>query len=235
MTTLPQQVLDNLASVRKRMADACAEAQRSPDSVQLIAVTKYASPEVTRLLCDAGCRDLGESRPQSLWTKAEELAELKPQWHMIGHLQRNKVRRTLPLLSMIHSLDSMRLIIEIDQECRRNDQSISGLLEVNISGDDAKHGFTPSELPEILGEWPADSRVQIVGLMGMAGLESSLAEAQRQFAQLRELRDRLQVSAPEVIQLRELSMGMSNDFEQAIAEGSTMIRVGSMLLEGIEM
>jgi PLP dependent protein len=217
------------------MADACGRAGRPADSVRLIAVTKYTSAEIAGLLLQAGCGDLGESRPQSLWSKAEALAEQRPRWHMIGHLQRNKVRRTLPLLSMIHSLDSMRLIIELDEECRRNDQSISGLLEVNISGDDAKHGFSPGELPELLEQWPDEARVRIVGLMGMAGLESSLSEAQRQFAHLRELRDRLQASAPEAIDLQELSMGMSNDFEQAIAEGSTMIRVGSVLLEGVPL
>jgi len=234
MTPNPR-IQQNLEAVRERMHSACERAGRPADCVRLVAVTKYAPAEAARQLVEAGCSDLGESRPQSLWKKAEELEDLSVRWHMIGHLQRNKARRTLPLVTMIHSLDSMRLIQAVDDECRAADQTVTGLLEVNISGDEAKHGFHPHELAQVVESWDPGCRIKLSGLMGMAGLESSSSEAQRQFAALRELRDQLQAVAPEGIELTELSIGMSNDFEEAIAEGATLVRIGSTLMEGVEL
>ena len=177
--------------------------------------------------------DFGEGRPQELWNKAAGLTDLAIRWHLIGHLQRNKVERTLPLVSMIHSVDSLRLLGAINAAAEASDRTIPVLLEVNISGDTAKHGFAPSEMPERLAEIPGFTRVQIRGLMAMAGLDGDADCARRDFRNLRELRDRL-CQMPGGAGLTELSMGMSGDFEIAVEEGATIVRIGSALFEAIE-
>jgi pyridoxal phosphate enzyme (YggS family) len=184
-----------------------------------------------QLIVAAGCHDLGESRPQQLWDKAATMSDLPVRWHMIGHLQRNKVRRTLPLLSMVHSIDSPRLLAAIDEE---RPAQLPVLLEVNISGDATKTGMPPHELEAILPELANYKNIVVRGLMCMAGLEGDLSEARRDFSALRELRDRLRRKCPPTIPLDELSMGMSGDYEIAIEEGATLVRVGSALFEGVQ-
>lgn len=230
-----EQLSANLAKVRERIAQAASRAGRPASEIRLIGVTKYVDVELARLLRELGCEDLGESRPQSLWEKAEGLYGTDTRWHLIGHLQRNKVRRTLPHVSLIHSIDSVRLLQEINAEAASQNRKTRGLIEVNISGDAAKHGLSPEELESLLNEAAACDRVEIVGLMGMAGLESDADQARREFALLRELRDRLAPNLPPSVALSELSMGMSGDFEQAIGEGATLVRIGSNLWEGIEL
>jgi pyridoxal phosphate enzyme (YggS family) len=225
----------NLGDVRRRIADAAARAGRRVDEVRLIAVTKYVGLPEVRGLIAAGCRDLGESRPQGLWEKAAALAQPTTSsvcWHLIGHLQRNKVRRTLPLVSWIHSADSLRLLEEIDNQsaalgCRPN-----VLLEVNVSGDATKHGLRAGEIEPLLPRLAGLAHLEVRGLMCMAAREGDLDVARRNFADLRELRDRLRAAAPPSVRLDELSMGMSSDFEVAVEEGTTMVRIGSALFEG---
>ena len=224
---------DNLARIRTRIADAAARSGRSAEAVTLVAVTKSASVEQAREMAQAGCMDLGEGRPQELWSKAAALSDLPIRWHLIGHLQRNKVERTLPLVSMIHSVDSLRLLQAIDAAAAALDRTIPILLEVNISGDAAKHGISPSEMPERLAETIGCSRVQIRGLMAMAGLEGDTDQSRRDFCNLRQLQDRLR-DLPGGAELCELSMGMSGDFEAAVEEGATIVRIGSALFEGVE-
>ncbi len=228
------QLIDNLADVRRRIAAAAAKSGRSPDEVSLVAATKYVTGSMARLLFDAGCRDFGESRPQQLWAKAAELSDLPIRWHLIGHLQRNKVERTLPLVSLVHSADSLRLIAAIDHAAAAIDRVAPVLLEVNISGEPAKHGFSPGEVAARLDDVAGLSHVQIRGLMAMAGLEGDSESARREFAALRELRDRLRPMQPPKVSLDELSMGMSGDFEAAIEEGATIVRVGSALFQGVD-
>src|SRR5262249_35901947 len=189
--------------------------------------------EVARPLLAAGCADLGESRPQELWSKAKSLAELPVRWHLVGHLQRNKIDRTLPLVSLIHSLDSLRLAEAISQSATKSANRTAALIEVNVSGDLAKHGFAPAEIERALPQLATLEQLEIRGLMCMASPEGDLAAARRQFSTLRELRDRLRPLAPPTIQLAELSMGMSGDFEVAIEEGATILRIGSAVFEGI--
>jgi pyridoxal phosphate enzyme (YggS family) len=229
-------IADNLRRVQERIAAAAESAGRDAREITLVGVTKYVSVREAAELAAAGCLDLGESRPQELWTKAGELASasgstLPPiRWHLIGHLQRNKLRRTLPLVSLIHSVDGERLLSSIDAEW----QSLTAeantpappvrvLLEVNTSGEAAKHGLAPQELEPVLTAAREFPRVEICGLMTMAALEGGLDVAARNFASLRELADRYQ--------LKERSMGMSGDFEVAIREGATLVRVGSALWE----
>lgn len=224
-------IRDNLSRVRDAVQQAADAAGRKPDEIRLVGVTKYVSAEAARVLFDAGCADLGESRPQELWSKAEALGDLDVQWHMIGHLQRNKVRRTLPLVEWIHSGDSLRLLAAIDQEAAAAGLRPKVLLEVNISGDAAKHGFSPDELRRELANLAALGHVQIMGLMAMASGEGGVQQARRDFAAVRQYLELLRAEAPPNVEFRELSIGMSGDFEAAIAEGSTMVRVGSALWE----
>ncbi len=233
MQDIAAQLTENLARVRSQIAEEAMRAGRDPQEVRLIGVTKYAGPEIARLLVNAGLAELGESRPQELWHKAEALAGENIRWHLIGHLQRNKIRRTLPLTTLLHSGDSLRLLAALNEEAASQQRTCDVLLEVNISGDQAKHGFAPSELPPLLSSIAALTHLRVRGLMGMAGLAGSADHARREFASLRELRDALRAHCPSQIDLAELSMGMSGDFALAIAEGATMVRIGSALLEGV--
>jgi PLP dependent protein len=222
----------NLQLIRQEVASAAAEHGRSADEITIVAVSKYVDTETTRALFEAGCTDLGESRPQSLWEKAEAL-QLSPdavRWHLIGHLQRNKVRRTLRQRPVIHSIDSERLLAAVAEEAVAQGHESTVFLELNISGDDAKTGFRPEQLPALLQRLP-EAGVQVVGLMAMAGRETSPDQARRQFDRLRDLRDRLASESSHP--LTELSMGMSSDFREAIAAGASFVRIGSRLFEGV--
>lgn len=226
-----RRIQENLTRIRGQIAEAAMAAGRQADDVLLVAVTKYVGVEEAALLLRAGCRHLGESRPQELWTKAaaEPLADVA--WHLIGHLQRNKVDRTLPLVDWIHSVDSPRLLKAIERSAAKQEAPARVLLEVNISGDEAKHGFAPEEI-EALGEQIADSpHVVVDGLMTMAAREGGAPTARQNFADLRELRSRLQEHWPDNAPLTHLSMGMSGDFVEAIQEGATIVRIGSALFK----
>lgn len=225
----PRRLERNLVEVRQRMADAARRAGRAPESVQLVAVTKYVLDDAARALVSAGCADLGESRPQELWRKAASLADLSVRWHLIGHLQRNKLARSLPLVSLIHSGDSRRLIEAIDLEAARSRRRVPILLEVNVSGDASKHGLRPEELQPLAAPLAKLPWIEVRGLMCMAGREGGADDARRDFENLRLLRDRLRSVWPDSAALDELSMGMSGDFEVAIEEGATLVRVGSSL------
>ena len=233
MQDLTARIADNVAEVRRRIAEAAAHSGRTPEAITLVAVTKYVGPAEVRALVAAGCTVLGESRPQQFWEKAEALQDLPVKWHMIGHLQRNKVRRTLPLVGMVESADNLRLIEAIDRTAGELGLRVPILLEVNISGEAAKHGFRPDEVEPLLPPLAALSNVEVQGLMGMAGLQGGLDAARRDFAALRQLQQRLQANCPQGIGLDELSMGMSRDYETAIRQGATIVRVGSALYEGI--
>lgn len=225
---------ENLREVLGRIAEAARRSGRSADAVKLVAVTKYVDTDRALQLVAAGCHDLGEARPQELWRKAQTLTGEPIDWHLIGHLQRNKIARTLPLVRFVHSADSLRLIEAIDAEAARSDLApITLLLEVNISGDATKHGFRPHEI-EPLGEPLARlDHISVVGLMCMAGREGDLDDARRAFEALRLIRDRLHSAWPGRFQLKELSMGMSGDFEIAVEQGATLVRIGSLLFEGV--
>jgi len=239
-------IADNLHRVQERIVRAAESVGRRADEIMLVGVTKYVDAQQAAELVAAGCHNLGESRPQELWKKAGELTAKRAagftpavpmpsiHWHLIGHLQRNKVARTLPLVTLIHSIDSERLLTAINEA--RTSPNDSGpptniLLEVNTSGESAKHGLTPNEVEPLLAAATNFPQIAIRGLMTMAALEGGPAIAARNFATLRELRDRLKTNVTGCVQLNELSMGMSDDFEIAIREGSTIVRIGSALWE----
>jgi len=221
----------NWECVQNDVQAAARQSGRDPSSVKIIGVSKYVASETTRALIQAGCHDLGESRPQVLWQKAEALSlDHDVRWHLIGHLQRNKIRRVLRESPIIHSVDSQRLLAALAAESVAQNQQTSVLLEVNISGDDAKTGFAVDDMAGVIDELPSEG-VRVEGLMAMAGWGTDPEDARRQFAMLRELRDKLVQNSE--LPLNELSMGMSGDFREAIAEGATMVRIGSHLFEGV--
>jgi len=232
----PSRVRENLAAVQGRVAEACRRAGRDRGEVRIVGVTKYVSADAARLLLEAGCIDLAESRPQSLWEKAEALAGMvpAPRWHLVGHLQRNKVRRTIGVTALIHSLDSARLLQAIHDEAAAAGTECDLLVEVNLAGDPARTGLAERDVATLVEAAAGLPHVRIRGLMGMASVPEgpdAAATARRQFASLRMLRDRLVAELPAAASLRELSMGMSEDYEAAILEGATLVRIGSALWE----
>jgi len=222
----------NVARVRERIAAAARRCGRAASEITLIAVTKYVGCEEIRAVLAAGCLDLGESRPQALWEKAPRLPG-SVQWHLIGHLQRNKVRRTLPMVTSIDSVDSIRLAGAIDALGTDLPRPAPVLLEVNTSGDAAKHGFSADALQELLPQLAGYDHLDVRGLMTIAARQGGLPAAKENFSQLRQLRDRLRAQCPPGMRLDVLSMGMSHDLEVAIEEGATQVRVGSALFEGV--
>jgi pyridoxal phosphate enzyme (YggS family) len=228
------QIRYNLDAIQRRIAQAAHESGRSPDTVRLVAVTKKSPVEWIRPLIACGAHDLGENYPQELWSKVEALADQRPSvhWHLIGHLQTNKVRKTLPMVRMIHSVDSLKLLRALNDAAATFDEPPAVCLQVNTSDELSKHGWTPEQILRDAGSIAACSAIPVAGLMTMAALGTTAETARPSFIRLRELRDRL--SQETGLPLAELSMGMSNDFETAILEGATLVRIGSALFEGVE-
>lgn len=224
----------NLESVRERIAAAARRSGRPEDAARLIAVTKKSPPEWVRPLVALGASDLGENYPQELWHKCELLADLGRlvRWHLIGHLQTNKVKKTLPLVGMIHSVDSLKLLQALDQAASGGSDPRGVCLQVNTSGEETKHGWAPEQVLRDADLIAACHGIPIVGLMTMAAWGTTSETARPSFIRLRELRDLLRQKTG--LALGELSMGMSGDFEAAIEEGATMVRIGTALFEGLE-
>jgi pyridoxal phosphate enzyme (YggS family) len=224
---------ERIASVEERIQAACRRASRDRQEVTLVAVTKTISAAAAALLPELGLQHLGENRPQELWRKAA-IVPNTVHWHLIGHLQRNKIERTLPLVHLIHSVDSIRLLEALEKEAAQQGRSLAALLEVNASREPQKHGFVPEELPGLAPRIAAFQHVHINGLMTMAPWEADPECCRPVFATVRRLRERLAEELGPPHTLRQLSMGMSNDFEVAVEEGATLVRIGTALFEGIQ-
>ena len=234
MSDLTKRIADNVSRIRQSIAEAAARSGRCAADVTLIAVSKYVGTEEIEALVAAGCHDLGESRPQDLWRKADALQGQSIRWHMIGHLQRNKARRTLSAISLLHSGDSLRLLEAVQRLSVEEDRMTDVLLEVNVSGEAAKHGLAPDDVEPLLPALARMDRLRVRGLMAMARWGGTENEIRSDFVRLRAVRDRLSASCSANMPLTELSMGMSGDFAMAIEEGATMVRVGSALFEGVQ-
>lgn len=220
---------ERLASVRGRIADACKRVGRDAAAVTLVAATKTVSPEVAAVAVELGIRDLAESRPQELWKKAAAVPTAR--WHLIGHLQRNKIDRTVPLVTLMHSVDSERVLEALAEFGSKHGTTVPVLLEVNCSREAAKGGFSPGEVPAICDKAVSLSGISLRGLMTMAAYSDNPEDARPVFAELRRLRDDLRSRTG--LELPELSMGMSGDFEVAVEEGATLVRIGTTLFEGL--
>ncbi|NLL13646.1 MAG: YggS family pyridoxal phosphate-dependent enzyme [Fibrobacter sp.] len=213
-----------LETVQERIISACEKSGRSVQSVRLIAVTKTHPAEILQKLIDLGIKDLGENRVQEIQAK---VPRLKGEFtmHLIGHLQTNKVSKVLPLVKWIQSIDREPLIAKIEKQ-HQSAEKINALLEVNSSGEVSKSGCDPSQCRALAERIAGSPALKFCGLMTIGPLEGGEVAVRRSFSLLRELGEQCSDLAPGI----ELSMGMSNDFEWAIQEGSTMVRIGSLLL-----
>lgn len=223
-------VQDKWDDLRSSVSDLCEKHGRLANSITIIGVTKYVGIAETQQLIEAGCEDLGESRPQQLWDKASRINATNLRWHMIGHLQRNKVAKTIPWIYALHSLDSTRLAEAVSDAAKTQQRLVNCLLEINISGEEAKTGIQMADLGSIVESILPLPGVKIIGLMGMASDTEDEAIVKSQFTTLRQLRDDLRERYEcEMHSFAELSMGMSQDYHLAIECGATFIRVGSTL------
>lgn len=208
------------------MAGACSRANRQIDDVKIVAIAKKFGPEHVKMAADCGLTVIGENRVQ----EANQKIPLCPghlEWHMVGHLQKNKVRHAVRLFGMIHSVDSFELLEVIDGACREIGVEMNVCMEVNVSGESSKFGLAPDNLQGVLNMCGRLMHVNVVGLMTIPPLTNDAEDARSYFRRLRELRDQCREKTD--MELNELSMGMSNDFEVAIEEGATWIRLGSIL------
>jgi pyridoxal phosphate enzyme (YggS family) len=219
-------ISSRLQSVREQVAAAARNAGRDPGDVELVAVSKAHGPLAVREAFDAGQRVFGESRAQEMIAKVPGLPSAT-RWHFIGHLQKNKIRKILPLVELIHAVDSVELAMEIDRIGGELGLFPRVLLEVNVAGEQTKFGFTPAAVRQQIERLLVLPRVQIEGLMTIAPIAERAEDARPIFAELRALRDSINREASSL--LTTLSMGMSGDFVVAVQEGATLVRVGSAI------
>lgn len=216
-------LVENADLVRQQVETARNKANRQ-DQVNVIAVTKYVDVATTEALVKTGIQHIGENRVDKFLEKYQALKEYDLTWHLIGSLQRRKVKDVINLVDYFHALDSVKLAQEIQ---KRAEHSIKCFLQVNISGEESKHGFAPDELDDVLSEIAQLDKIEIVGLMTMAPFEASQEELQDIFSKTHQLQKQLEKKQLKNMPFSELSMGMSRDFEVAIANGATYVRIGT--------
>lgn len=220
----------NLAAVRARIDAACRRTGRDPASVRLLPVSKTVDETYIRLAYAAGCRLLGENKVQEAHRKWQAMANLEDlRWSVIGHLQTNKAKLVARFASEFQALDSLRVAAALDRRLQVEGRSLDVFVQVNTSGEVSKYGLPPEDVPAFLQALPAFPALRVRGLMTLALFASEAERVRRCFVLLRNLRDRLRQSAPAGMALDELSMGMSGDFEIAIEEGATVVRVGQAI------
>ncbi|MBN2561487.1 MAG: YggS family pyridoxal phosphate-dependent enzyme [Phycisphaerae bacterium] len=246
---------ENHKRIRERISAACARAHRDPNSVRLLAVTKYVEMEVVRQALEMGILDLGESRAQQLNKRASMIQELnerrsvltggggarrgsragllRPRWHMVGHLQRNKVKLVLPWVELIHSVDSLRLPEDIHIQATKVGRVVDILLQVNTSGERSKFGVAVGAVTHLAEHFASWSGIRLCGLMTMGPLGGTPYEVRLSFDRLRDVFEEVRGERYVGDGFRELSMGMSGDFEIAVEAGATIVRIGSALFEGL--
>ncbi|WP_421706353.1 YggS family pyridoxal phosphate-dependent enzyme [Alloalcanivorax xenomutans] len=220
----------NLASVRRRIDDACYRCGRDPATVRLLPVSKTVAVERLRLAYAAGCRELGENKVQEARHKHQTLADLTDlRWSVIGHLQTNKARYVARFASEFQALDSIRVAEALERRLQQEGRALDVMVQVNTSGEDSKYGLAPDQVAPFLKALTPFSCLRVRGLMTLALWSSDTDRVRACFVRLRQLRDQLRQSAPDRIDLTHLSMGMSGDFETAIEEGATVVRVGQAI------
>jgi pyridoxal phosphate enzyme (YggS family) len=246
---MKRKLTENWKRIEQRIADACHRAGRKPESVNLVAITKYASLDVIHLMVDLGFTDLGESRVQELTKRAAAVnewlgrrprdisagAKPRPRWHMVGHLQRNKVKAVLPWIDLVHSVDSLRLAEEIDAQSAKLGRMTPLLLQVNAGDEPQKSGVAVAAATHLAEQVVSLEHVELRGLMAMAPLTADESRIRYVFGRARELFDEIIGERTCGPAFRELSLGMSRDFEYGIEAGATYVRIGTALFEGIEL
>ena len=257
-----RRLTENLKRVRERIEAACERAKRDPAEVRLVAVSKYVEMDVLRQALEIGILDIGESRAQQLNQRAGMIQELserrsalagagrsltsesrtsgarsqalyRPRWHMVGHLQRNKVKLVVPWAELIHSVDSLRLAEDLHKQAAKVGRVVDILLQVNTSAEKSKFGVAVGAVPHLAEHFVAWSGIRLCGLMTMGPLEGTPYEVRLCFDRLRDVFEDMRSERYLSGQFKELSMGMSSDFEVAIEAGSTIVRIGGLLFEGM--
>ena len=252
MKQLKKKLADNLSKVREEIATACGRVKRDPAEVTLVVVTKSVGLEVVRALAELGQVDMGENRSQELLRKTTMLEELNlrakqaglaerdssvefpaVRWHMVGHLQRNKVGKVLNCSRMIHSVDSLRLAEEISVQAGKREISVDVLMEVNCSGESSKYGVIPAAVNHLAEQFGTLKHIRLIGLMTMGPLAENPEDSRKSFVRLRELSEEMCTSGYVDKKCKHLSMGTTQDYMVAAEEGATMVRVGRALFEGL--
>ena len=218
-----------LEDIRKRIRRAAESCNRDTDSIRLVAVSKTVPAETVKDAIEAGATILGENYVQEAREKFDKLVHYPVSWHFIGHLQSNKAKYAVRLFDLIHSVDSLKLARALDKEAQKAEKIQLILVQVNISGEDTKSGVSAEEIPGLISEISQLKNVSIKGLMTMPPYFYQPEKVRPYFAALRELRDRLKEQAVPNVSMDELSMGMTGDFEVAIAEGATLVRIGTAI------
>ena len=222
-------IADNFKSVKHHISDAAKKAGRNPDSIRLIVVSKQAPAEKVLAAYQAGARYFGENKVQEAVAKIDEVNLLGVGWHFIGHLQKNKIKYLDSRFELIHSVDSLSLAEKISNYCEGQNRTQAVLLQVNISGEEAKFGMTPSELKNQLFNFGKLKGIRVQGLMTIPPQDPEPENSRKYFLKLRELRDTCQALKVQGIELNDLSMGMTSDYKIAVEEGATLVRVGSAI------
>jgi pyridoxal phosphate enzyme (YggS family) len=218
-----------LAEIRDRIANAASRSGRRPQDVRLIAVSKTHPIEAVRAAFDAGQRDFGENKVQEALQKIAQAADMAIRWHLIGHLQSNKARKAAQAADAIHAIDSIELLKKVDQAASEAGRTVDVLIQVDLALEDTKFGAPVGEVRSIVDAAAGCTAARLTGLMLLPPLAANPEDARPWFSRLRTLRDELVAAGAPADRLRELSMGMSHDFEVAIAEGATMVRVGTAI------
>jgi pyridoxal phosphate enzyme (YggS family) len=222
-------IANNLAAVRERIAAAAVAAGRRPDDVRLLAVSKTFNADHVRAAWAAGQRDFGENKVQEALQKRAETAELEIRWHLIGHLQSNKAKKAAPAFAAIHSIDSVDLLRRVDAAAADAGKAPDLYIQVDFAGESTKFGAPEADVPDIARAALECRAARLKGLMLLPPWFDDAEQARPYFRRLRELRQRLVEDGIDESRLRELSMGMSHDFEVAIQEGATLVRVGTAI------
>ena len=224
------QLRANVEAIQARIAAACARTGRDPAGVRLLPVSKTVAEPRLRAAYAVGMRELGENKVQEAMAKSEAMADLGDlRWVLIGHLQTNKAKYAARFASEFQALDSLRVAQALDTQLQKHGRALDVLVQVNTSGEASKFGLSPDQVVPFVQQLPAFSSLRVRGLMTLALFSDDEALVRPCFVRLRELRDRLRQEAPDGIAMDELSMGMSGDFELAIAEGATTVRVGTAI------
>ncbi len=218
-----------LEDIRGRIRRAAESCNRDPDSIRLVAVSKTVPAETVKDAIEAGATILGENYVQEAREKFDKLVHYPVSWHFIGHLQSNKAKYAVRLFDLIHSVDSLKLARALDKEAQKVEKIQLILVQVNISGEDTKSGISAEEIPGLISEISQLKNLSIKGLMTMPPYFYQPEKVRPYFAALRELRDRLKEQAVPNVSMDELSMGMTGDFEVAVTEGATLVRIGTAI------
>lgn len=224
-------IKDNLERLRRKIEEVALKSKRDPQEIELVAVTKTATIEQVREAIQWGIKIIGENKVQEAQKKFRQI-DLPIEWHMVGHLQTNKVKYAVEIFSLIHSVDSIKLALEIDKRSRQFNKFTDILVEVNVSGEASKYGIKPEEVESFLREISLLSAIRVRGLMTIAPIVKNKEEVRPYFRKLRELSNQIKSWSIKNIEMKYLSMGMTNDFEIAIEEGANLLRIGRAIFGG---